>query len=984
MSSRRSILTLTVIVGSQLWAPGFAAAQTAPADQPAGTATSAPAPAPAETATAPAKTKMGEEIVVTGSRIRRKDLTTPAPVTVLSREQMQQSGKVTLGDFLQSLPEQGNALNTSVNNGSDGSVRIDLRSLGQSRTLVLVNGRRMVAGGTGADNAVDLSSIPTAAIERIEILKDGASAVYGSDAVAGVVNIITRKRFTGAEGTVTFGTSQHGGGTTTDVNASFGHADEKGSIFFAGGYYKQNPVFADQRSYSATPYAYDATGNSLGEVGQQFVGSGTVPAGTFSLSKSEKGGADGTGNAAWQSLMAQCTQTDRTKCPSKYINDPTAPGGWRPFVNGPDTYNFQPWNYLITPQERFQLFSTGDYQLVPEYVRFFYEASFVNRKGAYQIAPEPFATSNEGLTVSADNYYNPFGRDFSVVAKRMSEVGGRGELFDNDTWRVVAGVDGNIAPLNNWFYEASVNYGRNTSVTDKRGNLFLPSLAAALGPSMLVDGKPACVSKPGDASTVIEGCVPLNMFGGLNSITSDQVAGITFNGPYYGFNEQLVLAINSSGELPIRLLSERPVALAFGYEHRRLKGGYQPDPITEKGLTSGNKEQAAHGEYYANEGYGELSIPVISGVTGVDNLELSIAGRVFGYSNFGSDATYKVGARYSPFPDLTLRGTYGTAYRAPSIGNLYGGNYDSFDGGTDPCAATTGTPANCGVAAGNGDESSQFRAIYGGNPKLVPETAKIFTAGLVVEPTFFKGFTATVDYYNIEIEKTIGQIGTSLIIQSCYPADASVTPKYCDLITRNPATNYISSVVNTLQNVGKDETAGIDFAFRYARPTASYGRFGFLFDGTWLQKWDRTLADGSVQHYKGNFDLGSGTVGGALPEFKFNAGVTWALAGFNAGVSQRFLSDVTECGDADGFFYQGTGNCNVDKTYARKSGVYTNWDLFVGYGFNTVAGQTSLAAGVNNLFDAAPRYLYTGLNHYDGTVYDLMGRYFWVRLTQSI
>src|SRR5215472_4755938 len=224
-----------------------------------------------------------EEVVVTGSRVRRKDLATPAPITVINREQVEASGKVSLGDFLQALPEQGNAINTSVNNGGNGSTRVSLRGLGAARTLVLLNGRRFVPGGSGADASVDLTSIPPAALERIEVLKDGASAVYGSDAISGVINLITRKRMNGVEVTGFAGTSTHGDGTTYDLNALAGVSGDRGSLLFSGGYYNQQTVWAGDRAFSRYPRAFSTTGIGIlnNQIGEYTQGSSTVPAGTI-------------------------------------------------------------------------------------------------------------------------------------------------------------------------------------------------------------------------------------------------------------------------------------------------------------------------------------------------------------------------------------------------------------------------------------------------------------------------------------------------------------------------------------------------------------------------------------------------------------------------------------------------------------------------------------------------------------------------------
>src|SRR3954468_17592137 len=240
-------------------AAGMASAQTTPAPAPEN---QPPAPtgtteAPAAATTEAPRKGATEEITVTGTRVRRKDLNTPAPVTVLSRDQITASGKVSLGEFLQALPEQGNTVNAQVNNGNDGSIYVALRSLGSARTLVLVNGRRMVPGGTGANSAADLATIPAAAIERIEVLKDGASAIYGSDAIAGVVNVILRKRYNGTEVGGYAGISQKGDGQTYDVHAVTGTAGDRGSMLFSIGYQEQRAAFAGDRDFSKTTYPYD-------------------------------------------------------------------------------------------------------------------------------------------------------------------------------------------------------------------------------------------------------------------------------------------------------------------------------------------------------------------------------------------------------------------------------------------------------------------------------------------------------------------------------------------------------------------------------------------------------------------------------------------------------------------------------------------------------------------------------------------------------
>ncbi len=1019
MPSSRRAARLAAALISQFCVAGMASAQgtpsggqpaatTTPAEQPTTDAAQTPEPEVTQSDSPRRGRKGGEEIVVTGSRIRRKDLTTPAPITVISKDQMQASGKVSIGDFLQSLPEQGNAINTSINNGGNGATRISLRGLGTSRTLVLFNGRRFVPGGNGADASVDLNSIPTAAIERIEVLKDGASAVYGSDAIGGVVNLITRKRYNGAEISGYAGTSTHSDGQTYDINFTAGTSGEKGSLMFSGGFYTQKAVWAGDRGFSAIPLSYDAVGalTTNGKAGPYTQGSTTVPAGTIVIPTGQAGRPLANPNndpriAFYNQLVTQNPTT------TVFIRDPNAStcladNCWRPFKSallpnpdgtGGDGYNFQPDNYLVTPQQRVSLFSIGDARL-GEGARAYFEGSYVNRQSSVKLAAEPFLTDSENLTVSKDNIYNPFGRDFSTgpgtpastsgaARKRLTEFGFRDTKQDIDTFRIIAGLDGSLpesaGPLKSWFWDVSLNYGRTEGTVVKQGNLKRSGLRNALGPSFTDATGPHC----GTPGSVIADCVPLNLFGGPGSITPDQITGLTFTGTLRGINQLTAGQFNTSGEL-FRLFANRPVGLALGYEYRIVSGENIPDPITVAGDTTGNKGDITKGHYYVNEGYGELSIPLIGGIPFVEDLEATAAMRIFSYNTFGTDYTYKLGGRWRVVPDFTFRGTYSTGFRAPSIAELYQGQADGFPNVQDPCrgAGIAGggpPPASCGDAAGNGDAQTQLRNRVGGNPNLQPETAKIFTAGVVLEPRYVRNLTVTVDYYNITIDNTIAPIGASTIINACYFGDPAAAPRYCNLIQRDDTSHRIVNIINLQTNAGQDKTDGIDLAIRYDLPT-ELGRWGFVFDGTWLHQYNRTLADGTVVRARGRFDLA--TTGGVFPAFKFVSGLRWALSGFGAGVTTRFTGSFRECGTSSGNF-AGSGLCYVNSTYQRHVDAYDTWDAYVSYAFNSTFGKTSVAFGVNNVFNKDPAIIYNGFTAAsDPTAYadGFMGRFGYLRV----
>ncbi|HET7500888.1 MAG TPA: TonB-dependent receptor plug domain-containing protein, partial [Kofleriaceae bacterium] len=534
-------------------------AESPPADQPAGPAPEA-APAP-DAPPAPAAPPVGEQapenvqpmeqpsnltdeemaklsesaakeevITVTGSTIERKTLTTPAPVTVLGREDLTAAGRATVGDILQQLPEQSNAINAQANNGGDGSTRVSIRGLGANRTLTLLNGRRVVAGGSGANTSVDLNAIPLAMIERVEVLKDGASAIYGSDAIGGVVNIITRSDFTGTEVALYTGGTSRGDGSTYDASFVTGHTsqDKKGNIVFSAGIQSQSPVFAGDRSFSNRLRSFDfkerveTTGNIT-----------TAPSGYLNA-KAGIAGPDGGKPVARDVCGAGvdfCAADGN--------------GGFRPFMDS-DLYNPQPANYLYTPSSRYNVYSAGTYRLMPHASSFF-EASYLNRTSDQQLAPTPFASA---APIDKNSIYNPYGATVFGYNRRLEEFGPRKFLQGIDTFRIVGGFQGAIpedAPaLKNFKWELSYNYGRTTATNSSQGNLILSRLRNALGPSFVDgSGKPTC----GTPTAPIAGCVPMNILGAAGSIDPQAAAYTTFTGVNSGFNQQQTVLAQAHGRI---------------------------------------------------------------------------------------------------------------------------------------------------------------------------------------------------------------------------------------------------------------------------------------------------------------------------------------------------------------------------------------------------------------------------------------------------
>ena len=930
----------------------------------------------------------GEVIIITGSAIERRDLTAPAPVSIVDKTVIEASGVASIGEVLQNLPSQSNAINVQFNNGGSGATRISLRGIGADRTLVLVNGRRHVAGGTGANASVDLNTIPLAAIERVEVLKDGASAIYGSDAIAGVVNIITRRDFEGTEATAYTGTSSRGDATVYDVSVATGITSDRGNMIFSAGYFESTSAYAGDRDFSRFDYRYDW------ESGEEFtVGSTRVPEGMIiDYYDPEVDGAEYVGNQQWQDLVAE-----DGACPSgACFNDPTA--GWRDFNDGGtsdtgdgDFYNYQPANYLVTPQQRFNIFATGNYKFHPSVTGFF-ESSFTNRQSDQLLAAEPLATTSEGLIVSRDNAYNPFGRDFRDVRRRLLEFGPRRSLQDINTFRVVTGLQGKLSErspaLAGWRWDAAYNFGRSESANLKAGNLIRSRLAAAVGPSYTNDaGQLRCGSEvaPGDPA-----CVPLNLFGGQGpdgqgSITPEMIDYLTYTGIAKGLNEQSSVTGNLSGKL-----FDTPwggdVALGLGVAYRDESGSDIPDPRTAIGDTTGSKSEPTSGDYQVAEAYGELSVVPVIGKQYADWVELSAAARVFDYSTFGTDYTWKTGGLWRIIKGFSVRGTYSTAFRAPGISDLYSGQADAFPLVSDPCDTSDG-PLAAGSPAAlqcqaeglrvteedaeqgslHTDLRSQIKARVGGNPDLQPETANIFTMGAVYEPRYVPGMALTLDYFHIDLTKSIQSAGASTILSSCYGAERDQAS--CELVTRNPATNLIDEIQDTQTNIGGTKTAGVDFNVRYLTATPTAGRFRFNLEGTWLQKYNERTPSDRLIRGKGVYDLG------VYPDWRFNFSTLWGLNQWGAGANIRFINGFEECEDDD---------CNDPEKVRRDVGAYATADLQGTYTLESPAGISRLTLGMNNVFDADPVKIYNGFTATsEPSEYDFLGRYVYARFAQT-
>ncbi len=899
-----------------------------------------------------------EAITVTGSRIKNDENLTPAPVVVLSRDEIKVRGLASIGDVLQTLTVQSNAINTQANNGGDGSTRISLRGLGSHRTLVLLNGRRFVPGGTGANSSVDLNAIPVSAVERVEVLKDGASAVYGSDAVGGVVNIITRSETEGLEIEFYQGASGEGDGESLDISVTAGLKSEKGSVLFSAGYHNRKPVWTGNRPFSTEDKTYDWEKND-GTYATS--GSSATPDGHII----DQTGAPG--NAAWQALAAAAGESA-----SDYHREPNA--GWRPFNwagnssdGSGDLYNYQPENYLYTPQTRYTTFLSGSYEFAPR-AKSFFEVSYTNRQSDQKLAPTPLFIFSEGLSISPTNIYNEFGREFYDVRRRFVEAGNRNSLQDINTYRIVLGLE---YPLAGFDTDLSYSYGRSGGTNINEGRFIHSNVAHALGP---------------DAECVAIGdCVPLDLLHGAGTITQEMLDYIQYTGIATGHSRQKILQWNLTGQ--IAELSAGPLAVAAGVSARWEAGAYIPDPITESGNTTGSKEEATEGAYSVKALYGETSMPVYR--ADAFGLDLTAAGRAFDYDTFGTGFTYEAGARCELPRGLTLRATISNAFRAPGIAEMFLGQSDAFPLVSDPCSVVdeAGSPRtltaeqqrNCaaaGVPADFQDSRAQLRARVGGSTDLDPETAAMITAGLVYQPDFADNLDIAISYYANKIEDVIGALSAGLILSNCYSQDA---PSYCNQIVRDPSTKLITTIFSQGANVGETETSGLDIELDYTADSR-IGFFTARMETNMLLKFDQLVPSANgleLVKGKGFYDLG------VFPRWRHSASVGLRQPRASFGLNWQYVGGFLECEKDD---CKGLYRADVSETpVSRKVSSNSTLGLYGSYRLGTRMGASVLTVGINNVFNQAPAVIFNGfLGTSDASTYDFMGRYLYLRLSHYL
>jgi iron complex outermembrane receptor protein len=885
-----------------------------------------------------------EKVTVTGTRIPQKGLTSVSPVSTISNTEAKLSGTTSAETLLNDMPQVLANQGAEVSNGSSGTSTVDLRGLGPKRTLVLVNGKRLQPANVAAPTA-DLNNIPLAMIDRVEVLTGGASAVYGADAVAGVVNFIYRKNFEGVELGGQYQINDHdnddshlrdivtaSGFTIPDKHVNDGRiatlwgvmgantSDGKGNVTAYLQYRNAEFLLQSERDYSACALATDTAGDFF------CLGSSNGPTGRFT----PVGGI-------------------------RFTVDSALPGTMRQFDAATDTFNFNPLNYLQRPDDRYLLGIVGHYQLADD-LDLYTEASFMDDRTVAQIAASGFF-ANSGpvggnFLVNCDNpllqtgaaetasNFTPFnvlcgtqapanlgttGTATVNIGRRFIESNlGRQDDFQSTAYRFVGGVRGTLDDLG-WDYDVYASYGTTTT---PRAYLNDVSRSRAQRAILVVTdtrigsptfGQPICQS-------VLDGsdgaCLPANIFsfGELTSNTS--IAYMSGTGIQKSTTEEQVVSASLNGDIGATVpWAADPISTAVGAEYRFTSLKHVSDDVFSSGdlLGQGGSSPNVDGHYDVWEAFGEVQIPLVQDKPWAKLLEINGGYRLSDYDNAGITHTYKYAGSWMPVEDVRLRASFQRAVRAPNVIELFTPSAQGLWGGTDPCALTSSSSpgtnfytaaqcANTGLSGaqfalftnpvgGGGFQcpAAQCSGPFSGNANLKPETSDTKSFGLVFTPTFLTGFNATVDYYEIEIDNQITIISQTAIIGNCATTNNAFA---CGLINRDPVTGVLSNsttlgvgVDSRTRNSGTQNVSGIDVEANYKLDLDDAGGLLLNFGGSYVDKLETNYGPGfDTFDCAGFFGLVCGI---PAPEWKHRLRGTWNSPwDVGLSVSWRYVDPV--------------------------------------------------------------------------------------------
>lgn len=944
-----------------------------------------------------------QTVIVTGSHIPAAEIATSNPVITITPQQIQATGKLSLGSIIQQLPVFTGGLTTpNMDFGGNGGVNLGLRGLGPSRTLVLIDGQRI------QDGTVDLDTIPTAAVESIQVLTDGASAIYGSDAIGGVINIILKSKYQGGQLSLNTGISDHGDGQRRGASFMFGQTTDRGSIMAVLSATKFDAVPGAARDFSRDTLSLSTTSGGMkklipgpqGLVGKAPLVSVTVP----------------------QSLASKfgCTanQTLALKASAWHAGtSPTTSADYRCF-EPTDNFNYYNTLNLVTPQRRANLYLRGSLKISDRINAFVTYLHTTNHWYTVDNPPQ-FGTSSDtssapGVVISKDSYYNPFGVDFSNASGNLFSVTlpGPGLLRDesDSTFDYLnAGLRGRFELLSqDWTWDLGVNFSHNKNVATATDLFSYETLEAGTGPSFLnASGVVQCGSP--SAPIPLTQCTPWDPF---NTNTASSRAA--FASPVSAVSDSIAIQRGYYADVTggVFQLPGGTVQLALGADYRSeyVDGSEAPGLLLNSStgtcLLSGScGGPALNAGYNVKEVYGELFVPIVKDMPFAHEVDVTLGDRYSRYSDFGSTNNWKIGLSYRPVSDLLFRGTVSSVFRAPTMADELGSpSVAGFLLNADPCdfVAPTpdsanpnaGSPACVGVPArgtfiNNAVKNPNFAAVEGfiggAEPlgfSLGPETGKSFDFGAIFSPSFVPGLSLTTDIWRIYLNNVLTRVSAQTELNLCFQGDAFL----CPLIKRfqsGTSQGQVETISTPVLNLGRLDVKGVDFGATYRVPFTKFGHFNLGLNATYLTQYKSQTAPGTPTDVTANGAGLMATVGSAisaacpqasaglcyLPRIRAQGTVGWNLNDWSAQWTVRLLGKFGIPGDT------GT-QIGVDRYGAT---VYN--DVTVGY--DIVPMHTRFSFGIDNLFDRQPPALYNRTFEFntDTNDFDVLGRYYWARAT---
>lgn len=922
-------------------------------------------------------------VEVTGTRITSPGITSNSPISSITAAEIQSTQPVAVEEFFKALPAAVPAIGQGTNNGTGGAATIDLRGLGSNRSLVLINGRRLVP--YNLNGTVDTNAIPIALLSRVDLVTGGASVVYGADAVAGVANFNLKRNFTGVDLTTSYGASadeRDAKRRRTDLTMGSSLADGRGNVVLSIGKTTSDPLTQGERSFGqASLSSVDGKPSGSGTTVPSAFSTGIGPGGTTALS------------GAWQ------------------INPATGR-----LVQPVETFNFNPQNYYVTGLDRSQATALGNFK-INDYADVYSEVFYTNSKVASALAST--GTFGNTFQVPIGNPYIPqpareqicarrgipaancvAGNNTMVpllVNRRFTELGPRYNNFDNKTLQYTIGVKGDL--VMDWTYDAY--WSRGTS--DQTQSRINWGSLAKVGQALNALSTTACVNPA-------NGCVPLNVFGAGGSITPQQAAFINQSALLLQSVQQDVAQISVSGNLGDKIrspLAQDPIAVSLLAERRNVSAATQSDAASQiqgEVLGTGAPTPDRRGNFTLKEYAVEMFVPLIKDMPFVRTLNAELGYRESEFSVASQSRSYgswKAGGEWAPVKSLRVRGMVQKATRAPNVNELFAPAVTGLSNlATDPCqgsninqaqANTAGTLSNLcrltGVPVSEigslpAPSAGQINNLGGGNPELGPESAKTKTIGFVFEP--MPRLALSLDYYQIDIDQAVSSPSTTDILDGCYSATLNpgrTLNQFCGMIGRNTINgtfngNESRGVMTPLSNLGKQSTSGVDLnaAYRLAASQlgldARYGSLDLSIGANFVDKYEYQATPNSLNRdCLGFYSIAcNNIVASPVYKRKFNQRTNWNMGAWSVGYNWRYLSGVTE----------EPGGASFLPAFSRID-AYHYVDLNAGW---SVTKNIRLNLSVTNLFDKKPPVVGNtigGTSANSGNTfpqnYDVVGRY---------